>query len=75
MMMNNLSSTIDKSLILVYNVCILKERDFVMKSKDEVIDGLLNDVKRRNSVLDALNLCYIYLTAMNKSKQNSNNNS
>lgn len=74
-MMNNLSSTIDKSLILVYNVCILKERDFVMKSKDEVIDGLLNDVKRRNSVLDALNLCYIYLTAMNKSKQNSNNNS
>lgn len=26
--MNNLFNTIDKSLILVYNVCILKERDF-----------------------------------------------
>lgn len=46
-----------------------------MKSKDEVIDGLLNDIKRRNSVLNALNLCYIYLTAMNKSKQNPNNKS
>lgn len=46
-----------------------------MKSKDEIIDGLLNDVKRRNGVLDALNLCYIYLTAMNKSKQKPNNKS
>lgn len=73
--MNNLPNTIDKSLILVYNEYILKERGFVMKSKDEVIDGLLNDIKRRNSVLDALNLCYIYLTAMNKSKQNPNNKS
>ena len=73
--MNNLLNTIDKSLILVYNMIYTKERDFVMKSKDEVIDGLLNDVKRRNGVLDALNLCYIYLIAMNKSKQNPNNKS
>lgn len=74
-MMNNLSNTIDKSLILVYNVCILKERGFVMKSKDEVIDGLLNDVKRRNGVLDALNICSIYLNVMSKSKQNLNKKS
>ena len=45
-----------------------------MESKDEVIDGLLNDVKRRNSVLDALNLCYIYLNVMSKSKQNPTKN-
>lgn len=73
--MNNLPNTIDKSLILVYNRYILKKGFFVMKSKDEVIDRLLNNVKRRNGVLDALNLCYIYLTAMNKSKQNPNNKS
>lgn len=73
--MNNLPNTIDKSPILVYNVDILKEGIFVMESKNEVIDGLLNDVKRRNGVLNALNFYYIYLTAMNKSKQNLNNKS
>mgnify|MGYP003082126450 CR=1 FL=1 len=46
-----------------------------MESKDEARDGLLNDVKRRNSVLNALNLCYIYLNVMSKSKQSLNKKS
>lgn len=74
-MMNNLFNTIDKSLILVYNIDILKERDFIMESKEEARDRLLSEVKRRHSVLDMVNLYCIYSTVMSKAKQNLNNKS
>lgn len=42
-MMNNLSSTIDKSLILVYNVDILKEGIFVMEHIIEELLEMMDD--------------------------------
>ena len=40
-----------------------------MESKDEAKKRLLNYIKKRHSVADTLNLCYIYASVMSKSKQ------
>lgn len=45
------------------------------ETREEIKDRILSEVKRRNSVLDALNLCYIYLSAMHKAEQTLNNKS
>lgn len=45
------------------------------ETKEEARDRLLNEVKRRHSVLDMVNLYCIYSTVMSKVKQNQNNKS
>lgn len=43
------------------------------EAREETKDRILSEIKRRNSVLDALNLRCIYLSAMHKAEQTLNN--
>lgn len=55
MMMNNLSNTIDKSLILVYNVYILKKGIFVMEHIIEELLEMMDDkIEEEYSNMDSI---------------------
>nr|DAX84025.1 MAG TPA: cell division protein [Caudoviricetes sp.] len=54
-MMNNLPNTIDKSLILVYNVDILKEGIFVMEHIiDELLEMMMNKIEEEYSNMNSI---------------------